>query len=102
MAGCGGGIGKRLQHPSPKNLRDGPENLRDSSKNIHDSPEEIHDSPKDIHDSPPGNPRQSEEEWIEAPAALPAAPSVVAIVTNRQITISTIPYIIIYIRAVTL
>ena len=37
-----------------------------------------------------------------SPAALPAAPSVVAIATNRQITISAIPYIIIYIRAVTL
>ena len=56
------------------------------------------------------------DEWQEAPAiwdavrgrvdrnptAHPAAPSVVAIVTNRQITISAIPYIIIYIRAVTL
>lgn len=37
-----------------------------------------------------------------APAALPAAPSVVAIATTRQITISTIPHIIIYIRAATL
>jgi len=37
-----------------------------------------------------------------SPAALPAAPSVVAMVTTRKITITAIPYIIIYIRAVTL
>mgnify|MGYP004543967257 CR=1 FL=1 len=37
-----------------------------------------------------------------APAALPAALGVVPTATTRQITISTIPHIIIYIRAVTL
>lgn len=66
MAGCGGGIGKRLRHPSPKNLRDSPEdtrdglkNIRDSPKNLRDGPENIRGSSRDIHDSP-------EEERIEA------------------------------------
>lgn len=66
-------MGKRLSHPSPKDTRDGLKNIRDYFQNIHDSPEDIrdnpekiHDSPKDIHDCSPENPRQSEEEWIEA------------------------------------
>jgi len=52
VAGCGGGMDKRLSHPSPKDISDGLKNIRDNSKNIQDSPEDIHDSLKDIHDSP--------------------------------------------------
>ena len=66
MAGCGGEKGKRLRHPSPKNIRDGSEEIHDSFRDIRDGPEDIHDGPKNIrdyfkniHDSP-------EEEWIEA------------------------------------
>lgn len=64
---------KRLSHPSPKNIRDSPEDtrgnsrdIRDGPEKIRDSPKKIRDSPKDIHDCSPENPRQSEEEWIEA------------------------------------
>ena len=58
-------MGKRLSHPSPKDISDGLKNIRDNSKNIQDSPEDIHDCPSE-------NPRQSEEEWIEAqPPSLP-------------------------------
>ncbi len=87
MAGCGGGIGKRLSHLSPDNIRDNsrvirdgpkdicdsPENIRDNSRDIRDGPEDpsdglknIHDSPKDIRDCSPENPRQLEEERVEA------------------------------------
>lgn len=40
------GIGKRLSHPSPKDIRDSLKNIRDYYKNIHDNPEEIQDSPR--------------------------------------------------------
>lgn len=59
-------MGKRLIHPSPKNIRDYFQNIHDSPEDIRDNPEKIHDSPKDIHDCSPENPRQSEEDWIEA------------------------------------
>lgn len=59
MAGCGGGIGKRLSHPSPKDIRDSPEEIHDSFRDIRDGPEDIHDGLKNIldyfkniHDSP--------------------------------------------------
>lgn len=99
---------KRLSHHSPEDISDSPENIRGNSRDIRDGPKDTRDGLKDIHDnfkniqdSPKEN-HDSRGRVDRNPTALPAAPSVVAIVTNRQITISAIPYIIIYIRAVTL
>lgn len=73
MAGCGGGIDKRLSHHSPENIRVSLKNIHDNPRDIRDGPDDtrdgfknIRDNFKNIHDSPPENPRQSEEEWIEA------------------------------------
>lgn len=66
-------MGKRLSHHSPKDIRDSPEDIRDNSRdirdglqNIRDYFKNIHDSPKDIRDCSPENPRQLEEERVEA------------------------------------
>lgn len=52
-------MGKRLSHPSPKDIRDNSRVIRDAPKDICDSPEnirdnsrDIRDGPEDIHDSP--------------------------------------------------
>lgn len=100
---------KRLSHPSPEDISDSPENIRGNSRDIRDGPKDTRDGLKDIHDNfkkisktAPRKTTTVRGRVDRNPTALPAAPSVVAIVTNRQITISAIPYIIIYIRAVTL
>mgnify|MGYP004506969623 CR=1 FL=1 len=52
-------MGKRLSHPSPKNIRDNPKEVRDGSENIRENSKENRESSKDIHGSP-------EEERVEA------------------------------------
>lgn len=99
---------KRLSHPSPEDISDSPENIRGNSRDIRDGPKtpatvsRISMTTSKISKTAPRKTTTVRGRVDRNPTALPAAPSVVAIVTNRQITISTIPYIIIYIRAVTL